>query len=61
MGERLGKKDKKIACTWMSREDILSFLNIFGLDDIRIGLDPPEHSNDSVFSPVGIRTKSVAS
>lgn len=45
----------------MSREDIRSFLNKFGLDDIRIGLDPPEHSNDSVFSPVGIRTKSVAS
>jgi hypothetical protein len=40
---------------WMSKDDILSCLNKFGFDDLRIGLENPAHPNGPSFCVVGQR------
>jgi hypothetical protein len=41
---------------WMSRDDILACLRFFGFQDLRTGLEQPDHPNGPSFMVVGLRS-----
>jgi hypothetical protein len=43
---------------WMTRDDILACLKYFGFDDLRVGLESPEHGGGPSFTVAAIRTNS---
>jgi hypothetical protein len=43
---------------WMSRDDILACLRYFGFDDLRVGLEAPEHGGGPSFTVAAIRSGS---
>lgn len=42
---------------WMTRDDILACLRYFGFDDLRIGLEAPDHGGGPSFTVAAIRTR----
>jgi SAM-dependent methyltransferase len=42
---------------WMTRDDILACLRYFGFDDLRVGLESPDHGGGPSFAVAAIRTR----